>query len=69
MLLDLNTAIQLSNRLEKMPTCLFLPSHAYKTVIECLPQLTSIQLICFDSHKANRQFYEYLKDKAPELAG
>ena len=53
-ILDLTTAITLTLSSIKVPTCLYLPSSFYKEVIDNLPLLSNIQLICFDKPEANR---------------
>jgi hypothetical protein len=68
MLLDLDTAIALSNRFSHVPTCLFVPSSEYSDVIDSLPLLPNVQLICFDEPSANKEFFEYLKAQESEGA-
>jgi len=38
----------LDNMCLSVPTCLFLPASSFNEAIKALPQLTNVQLICFD---------------------
>lgn len=64
LILDLETIKDLNNTCLSVPACLFLPASAFDEAIKALPQLTNVQLICFDEPQANRDLYEYLKSKS-----
>jgi hypothetical protein len=55
--------MKLQSKIEKVPTCLYLPATSYQDVIENLAFLGNIQLICFDDSVTNRNFYEHLEGK------
>lgn len=59
----------LGNTCLSVPACLFLPASSFNDAIKALPELTNVQLICFDEPKANRDLYEYLKSKSNEGSG
>lgn len=60
--------MKLQSKIDKVPTCLYLPASSYQDVIDNLNFLGSIQLICFDDALTNRNFYEYLQDKCESEA-
>jgi hypothetical protein len=69
MFLEIETAIKFKGKIGQVPACLFLPSSKYQEVLEILPFMSHIQLICFDEPSTNKAYFEYLKGNEGTSSG
>jgi hypothetical protein len=56
MFLEIETAIKFKGKIGRVPACLFLPSTKYDEIIELLPYMPHIQLVCFDKPSTNKSY-------------
>lgn len=65
-LMEVEVALQLEKMLGRVSCCLYVASAEYQQVIDNLPRLSQIDLICFDSPQANKAFFEHLLSSEEE---